>query len=70
MTKKSDKVSIFRKDLKKIAELLESAKLSEDFHDYAGEDGWGPAMGLAANRAKRYNNQIDKLIASIKESLK
>ena len=57
--------------LKKTIPYLKEAIKSEDSDDYRDEeDGWGPASGAEAHRAKEYNLKIKKLIKSIREELR
>jgi hypothetical protein len=59
-------------ELRQIMEILHTAFRSENSRDYADSDGegWGPALGAAANSAVDYNKKLRRLIERCGEHLK
>jgi hypothetical protein len=59
-------------ELRQIMEILHTAFHSENSRDYADSDGegWGPALGAAANRATEFNKNLRRLIERCGEHLK
>lgn len=58
--------------IRRIRFFLDRCFRSEDPDDYVdpNEDNWGPALGAAAQKAKKHNAELQKLIDELNDELR